>query len=112
MAKVKDSNTSPTSKKRRPAISPEARENQMISYAMDLAEKQLLEGTASSQVITHYLKLGSQRERLEHELKLKELELTTAKTEQLRSMKRSEELMEKAISAFRNYSGQGDPDEY
>ena len=112
MAKVKDSNPTPTSRKRRPAISPEARENQMINYAIDLAEKQLLEGTASSQVITHYLKLGSTRERLEHELKLKELELTTAKTEQLRSMKRSEELMEKAINAFRNYAGQGDPDEY
>ena len=52
-------------KKIRPAMSPEARENQMIALAVDLAEKQLLEGTASSQVITHYLKLGTTKEKIE-----------------------------------------------
>ena len=64
MAKVASSSSS---RKRRPALSPEARENQLISLAVDLAEKQLQEGTASSQVITHYLKLGSTKERLEKE---------------------------------------------
>ena len=112
MAKVKDSNSSASSIKRRPAISIEAREGQLIDAAMSLAEKQIMEGTASSQVITHFLKLGSTREKLEHELKMKELELTQAKTEQMKSMKRSEELFEQAINAFKNYSGQGDPDEY
>ena len=53
---------------RRPALTPEARENQLISLAVDLAEKQLQEGTASSQVITHYLKLGSTKERIEKEV--------------------------------------------
>lgn len=84
----------------------------MIALAVDLAEKQLKEGTASSQVITHYLKLGSTLAKLEHERRLKELELMTAKTEQLKSSKRSEELMEEAIRAFRRYNGQGDQDEY
>ena len=64
MAKV---NISESKRKIRPALTPEARENQLISLAVDLAEKQLQEGTASSQVITHYLKLGSMRERLERE---------------------------------------------
>ena len=59
MAKVKSTDSSDRSRKIRPALTPEARENQMISLAVDLAEKQLMEGTASSQVITHYLKLGS-----------------------------------------------------
>lgn len=113
MVKVRTNTTSSPSKKMgRPALTPEARENQMIALAVDLAEQQLREGTASSQVITHYLKLGSTREKLEHELKLKELELMDAKKDQLKSMQRSEELMEEAIKAFKNYNGQGDPDEY
>lgn len=99
-------------RKTRPALTPENRENQMIALAVDLAEKQLKEGTASSQVITHYLKLGSTLAKLEHERRLKELELMTAKTEQLKSSKRSEELMEEAIRAFKRYNGQGDQDEY
>ena len=96
----------------RPAINPEARENQLISLATDLAEKQLREGTASSQVITHYLKLGSTKERIEKEILEKQKELIVAKTESLQSSKRYEELVENALKAMRNYSGQGDPDEY
>lgn len=106
---VTNSNASP---KRRPAITPEARENQLISLAVDLAEKQLLEGTASSQVITHYLKLGSTKERIEKEILEKQRELISAKTDALKSQKRTEELYAEALKAMRNYSGQGDPDEY
>ena len=89
MAKVKENGTV---KKRRPALTPEARENQLISLAVDLAEKQLQEGTASSQVITHYLKLGSTKERLEKEKLEEENKLLRAKTENLQSQKRVEEL--------------------
>lgn len=95
----------------RPALTPEARENQMISLAVDLAERQLQEGTASSQVITHYLKLGSMRERLEREKLEEENKLLKARTAQIQSMKRVEELYEEAIKAMRNYSGQGEQDE-
>ena len=108
MAKVKENGTS---RKRRPALSPEARENQLISLAVDLAEKQLQEGTASSQVITHYLKLGSTKERLEKEKLEEENKLLRAKTENLQSQKRVEELYSEAIKAMRNYNGQGEPDE-
>ena len=99
-------------KSRRPALSPEARENQLISLAVDLAEKQLQEGTASSQAITHYLKLGSTKERLEKEKLEEENKLLRAKTENLQSQKRVEELYSEAIKAMRNYNGQGEPDEY
>ena len=99
-------------KKIRPAITPEAKENQMISLAVNLAEKQLLEGTASSQVITHFLKLGTMKAQLEKEKLERENELLRAKTENLESAKRIEELYAKAISAVRTYSGQGDPDDY
>ena len=112
MGKVKGKTSSKTSNKSRPAIDPEARQNQLIALAVDLAEQQLLDGTASSQVITHYLKQGSLRERLERERLEEENKLLRAKTEQLKSEKRSEELIEEALKAFRNYSGQGDPDEY
>lgn len=90
----------------RPASTPEARENQLISLAVDLAEKQLMEGTASSQVITHYLKLGSTRQQLEKERLERENELLRAKTEALESAKHVEELYANALNAMRNYSGQ------
>ena len=90
----------------RPAMAPEARENQMIAYAVDLAEKQLREGTASSQVITHYLKLGSSKERLEREKLERENELLRAKAESLQSAQRSEEVYKEALKAMRTYSGQ------
>ena len=105
MAKVNSSGSSQSSRKIRPALTPEARENQMIALAVDLAEKQLLDVTASSQVITHYLKLGSTKERIEKEILEKQKELIDAKTENLRSIKRSEELMEEAIAAMRRYGG-------
>jgi outer membrane murein-binding lipoprotein Lpp len=112
MAKVKVSDSSQPTRKLRPALSPEARENQLISLAVDLAEKQLQEGTASSQVITHYLKLGTRKEQLENEIKEMEKDMIKAKTEALKSQKRVEELYSEALKAMRNYSGQGDPDEY
>ena len=98
-------------KRLKPGITPEAREDQLISYAIDLAEKQLLEGTASSQVITHYLKLGSTKERIEKEILEKQKELIAAKTENLKSAKRIEELYENALNAMRNYSGNGSNDD-
>lgn len=96
----------------RPALSPEARENQLISLAVDLAERQLMEGTASSQVITHYLKMGSTKEKLEKEKLMEENKLLRAKTENLQSMKHIEELYQEAINAMRDYAGYGDQDDY
>lgn len=100
-------------KKLRPALSPEARENQMISLAVDLAERQLMEGTASSQVITHFLKLGSTKEKIEKEIMEKQKELLEAKTQNLQSAQKIEELYMEALNAMRNYSGQNtEGDEY
>lgn len=114
MATVKPTSSSQSSRKIRPALTPEARENQLIALAVDLAEKQLQEGTASSQVITHYLKLGSTKERIEKEILEKQKELISAKTEALHSQKRIEELYADAITAMRTYNGQnrGDDDDY
>lgn len=95
-----------TNSRRKPATTPEAKENQMISLAVDLAEKQLREGTASSNVINHYLKLATTREQLEQQKLRRENELLTAKAEQLASAKRVEELYDEAINAMRKYSGQ------
>lgn len=96
MRKAKAADCQSSRKKMRPALTPEARENQMISLAVDLAEKQLMEGTASSQVITHYLKLGSTKERIEKEILEKQKELIDAKTQSLKSAQRLEELYKKA----------------
>ena len=112
MKKAKTVTSSESSRKIRPALSPEARENQLISLAVDLAEKQLRDGTASSQVITHYLKLGSTKETIEKEILMKHKELIEAKTQSLQSVQRIEELYKNALDAMRNYSGQGDPDDY
>ena len=92
-------------------MTPEARENQLISLAVDLAEQQLRDGTASSQVITHYLKLGSSKERIEKEILEKQRELIVAKTEQLHSQKRVEELYANALNAMKRYSGGGSADD-
>ena len=106
MAKRTKTTSEDTQKKMRPAITPEARENQMIALAVDLAEKQLIEGTASSQVITHYLKLATTKEKIEREILEKQKELIVAKTENLQSAKRIEELYSNALKAMQNYSGQ------
>ena len=96
---------------RRPAITPEGRENQMISYAMDLAEKQLREGTASSQVITHFLKLGTSRAELEKEKLARETELLKVKADNIKAMERQEEMFKEAINAMKRYQGRADEDE-
>lgn len=97
--------------KRRPATTLEGREGQMVSLAVDLAEKQLSNGTASAQVISHYLKLGSTRELLEQERLSRENQLLTAKVDQIASTKRIEELYQVALNAMRTYAGQ-DPVEF
>lgn len=91
---------------RRPATTPEGRENELIALASDLAESQIREGTASSQVITHFLKLGSTRERLEQQRISHENELLQVKREAIESQKRIEELYENAIGAMRSYRGE------
>lgn len=88
-----------------PARSREQKENQMISLAMDLAEKQLREGTASAMVISHYLKLGTTKALLEKEKLERETELLKAKAESIESARRSEELYAQAIAAMRSYNG-------
>jgi len=96
----------------RPALTPEADEQQMISLATDLAKKQLLDGTASSQVITHYLNLASSKKKLESEIMVLQKDLLVAKTEAIRSTKTIEELYGRAIKAMRVYSGNGDVEDY
>ena len=111
MKKAKAVTSSKSSRKMRPALTPEARENQMISLAVDLAEQQLRDGTASSQVITHYLKLGSTKEKIEKEILEKQKELIEAKTQSLQSAQRIEELYTNALDAMRKYSGRGSSDD-
>lgn len=110
MAKRKATASSDQVRKRRPAYTPDARENQLIALAMDAAEKQLIEGTASSQVIAHFLKLGSSRGRLERAKLERETALLEAKKETLESAQRTEEIYAKALEAMKRYSG-SDPSE-
>lgn len=98
-----------TGKRMRPALTPEARENQLISLAMDRAEQQIRDGTASSQVITHFLKLGSEKNKLELEKLRAENELLKAKTEDLESRQDIKQLYEEAMEAFKGYRS-GEPD--
>ena len=111
MAKVKTTVSSDKKTNIRAALTPEARENQLIYLATELAEQQLRDGTASSQVITHYLKLGSSKERIEKEILEKQKELISAKTDALQSAKRIEELYANAISAMNKYRGNGDTED-
>ena len=96
----------------RPALTPEGEETQMISLAIGLAKQQLLDGTASSQVITHFLKLGTERARLEKEKIIKENKLLDVKANEIENKQRTDELFEQAIEAMKRYNGQGDSDDY
>lgn len=109
MADTKKSNKQ-VKRRQAPATTPEGRENQLIALAVDLAEKQLLEGTASSQVISHYLKLGSTKEKIEKEILQEQKKLITAKTEAMQSAKNVEELYKTALDAMRSYGGRGNDD--
>ena len=113
MARTKTAKSSESSnvKKIRPATTPEARENQMISLAVDVAEQQMLKGTASSQVITHFLKLGSRKEQLEREKLENENELLRTRIKALESSEKSEEMYAKVLKAIKEYSGREDIDD-
>lgn len=105
MARTKNKVSIEPVQKVRPAITPEARESQLIALAVDLAEQQLRDGTASAQVITHYLKLGSTKEKYEKEILKEQVNLIKAKTDAMKSVKRVEELYDKAIDAMKLYAG-------
>lgn len=108
VAKTKSKSSSEiSSRKFRPALSPDAREKQMVSLAMDCAEEQMRNGTASSQVITHFLKIGSSKYEREIERLEEENKLLRAKAEAIKSAETSEELYRNAIKAFSKYSGHG-----
>lgn len=94
--------------KQHPAKTLEARENQMIALAEARAEEMLLDGTASPQIICHYLKLGSSRQRLETEKLRHETELLKSKKLALENAQHSEEIAKAAIEAFKEYSGRDD----
>ena len=112
MARPKKSSTTPLKKSNlRPAMTPEGKENQLISLATDLAAQQLMDGTASSQVITHFLKLGTTKAKLEKEKLQNENELLKAKTEAIESQKRVEELYSNALNAMKRYSGMEEDEE-
>lgn len=113
MAKVKVQSSSESSKsKMRPALTPEAREGQMIALAMDLVQERLANGTASSQETTHFLKLATAKARLEREKLAMETELLAAKKKSLDSQDEIKELYDGAIKAMRAYGGQGDDEDY
>lgn len=107
MTKARVKNSTNSKPKRRPALSPEARDSQMISYAYDLVEQRLLDGTASSQETTYFLKLGSAKVQLELEKLRQETELSKVKAKSIQEEQRGNEIYEKALKAFRSYSGHG-----
>ena len=112
MARVKNTTTDSTRKPMRPALTPEARENQLISLAIDLVEQRLIDGTASAQETTHFLKLASRKAKLEAERAELENELIKAKTQNLKDQADVKALYAEAIAAMRRYSGHGsDPEE-
>lgn len=92
-----------TARKSKPAVDPESRERQLINLAVDLAEKQLTEGTAPPSVINHFLKLASKREELERDILEKQAELITSKAKNISKDRDAEELAKAAIEAMKTY---------
>lgn len=94
-----------------PTTTPEEREQQLTALAYNLVEQRLLDGTATSQETTFFLKLGGERERLEKEKLRQENLLLAARQEQMGKGDRMEELLERAVRAFKGYSGEELPPE-
>lgn len=111
MAKVKSPQQNGSKRKIRPALTPEARESQLISLAYDLVEERLLDGTATSQETTYFLKLASSKTRLENEKLMEENKLLRAKTEAVQSEKKNEEFYAKVLAALKKYNGQSQQDD-
>lgn len=107
MPKVRTGSSFASGKRIRPALTPEAREQQLIGLAVDLVEKRLLEGTASSQEVTHFLKLASTREKMERDILREQAKLIKAKTQNLESVQEIKELYANALQAMRTYTGSG-----
>lgn len=105
MGRTKSSSSQESPRKRRPATTPEERENRLIALAMDRAEERLLDGTASNQLICQFVKMASSKERLEKDMMEEKKKLLEAQTAAIQSQKRTEELMEEALKAMRTYSG-------
>lgn len=97
-------------KKTKPALDPSAREKQMINLAVDLAEKQLRDGSASPSIVSHYLKMASSREQKELEILDKKAELINAQAASITAERETEELTKQAIDAMRNYQGNKNDD--
>lgn len=115
MAKRKATELPESPKSLPPVLTLEGRENQLIAAAYDLAEKRILEGSASSQELTYFLKMGSSKTALERDKLKEENKLLRAKTEALQAQVNNEALLEKALKAFRSYRGEdegGEEDEY
>lgn len=112
MAKVKPNTSQSQQKKMRRALTPEARENQMIALAMDLVESRLLDGTATSQETTHFLKLATVKYKQELQKLEQENELMKAKKKALESSEDIKKLYAEAIVAMKKYSGNGGVDDY
>lgn len=111
MVERRSQKNQPAASRRRASLTPEGRENQLIDLAVNLAEKQLREGTASAQVLAHYLKAGSTKEYLERQRLAMDVELMKTKREQIASMARIEETYKEAISSMRAYQGGYVPEE-
>ena len=111
MAGTKKTSSPGNQRPRRPAISPEARMSQLVGLAVDCAEQQLRDGTASSQVITHFLKYATKEKELELQILERQRDLIEAKTEQIHDQKRTDEMFREAIDAIRGYQGRNDPNE-
>lgn len=112
MAKAKTTSSTNSTRKIRPALTPENDQNQCIALAMDLVKQRLIDGTASSQETTHFLKLATTKARLEQEILEEQKKLIMAKTESIQDAKDMKSMYEEALKSMQIYAGRGEPDDY
>ena len=95
-----------------PAMTPQDREDQLVALAVDLAEQRLRDGTASNQLITEIMRLGTTKERLQKEKLQRENAMLKAKTEAIEAAKQTDKLYKEALDAMRSYAGLSGRNEY
>ena len=94
-----------------PGSTVESRENQIARLAYDLVEKRIRNGTATSQEVVYFLRMGSSQSQLEKQKLESENKLLEAKTDALESQRKIEELYERAIKSMALYQGRGGVDD-
>lgn len=84
------------------------RERENMFLATELAAKQLRDGTAKAQVVTHYLRMSSPREDIERRMMEAKIALLEGQLAACQNDMATQALIIEALESLREYRGSGE----